>query len=41
MATNKSKSAILVARLDRRTRAPRTTQICGIPVATSYKYLGV
>ena len=41
MEVNKDKSAVLVARLYRRTRAPSITHIESIPIQRSYKYLGV
>ena len=41
MALNKAKSGIMVIRVDNRTRPIKQKEICGIPVVTSYKYLGV
>ena len=38
---NKSKSAILAIRVDRRTPKFELSHICGIPVVTEVKYLGV
>ena len=41
IALNKEKSAILVLRVDRRTPKFELSHICGIPVVTEVKYLGV
>ena len=41
MALNKAKSGIMVVRVDNRTRPIKQKEISGIPIVTSYKYLGV
>jgi hypothetical protein len=38
---NKSKSAIIRVRRDKRTRPPQSNSYCGYPVVNSYKYLGL
>jgi hypothetical protein len=41
MEINKSKSAVLVIRNDKRTRDPEYTSINGYPIRNDYNYLGV
>ena len=41
MIVNNKKSGIIKLRVDRRTKAPPYNHIQGIPVVSSYKYLGV
>jgi hypothetical protein len=38
---NKAKSGILISKLDGRTRNPPQSHLRGIPIVSSYKYLGI
>jgi hypothetical protein len=41
MEINKLKSAVMAIRVDARTASVKGTHIKGIPIVTSYKYLGL